>query len=336
MIQGDWSTRRWLVGLVGMACFIGAVACAERPVYTDAAEAAAHAGFLVQGEYAGELEGKGAWGVQVAAAGVDEFVGMSYPGGLPGAGYGVGDEGKVELAGRGGGEGLVMEGAGAVRFRLTDGGLEALAGDGSVLGVLKRVERESETLGKEAPEGAVVLFDGSGVEAWKENRGMTDDGLLIEGAVTKEKFGDMQLHLEFLLPFMPGHSGQGRGNSGVYIMNRYEVQVLDSFGLKPPVDGAASLYRTKAADLNMSYPPLRWQTYDIDFRAPRFDEAGNKVENARVTVRHNGVVVQDDVELQKGTGAGGNRPEVASESLLLQNHSDPVRFRNVWLVEGEK
>lgn len=135
---------------------------------------------------------------------------------------------------------------------------------------------------------------------------------------------------------MPEHRDQNRANSGIYIQNRYEVQVVDSFGWPPAINGIGSLYNESAPRVNASYPPLRWQTYDIFFRAPRFDNEGNKTENARVTAYLNGVLVQDDVELEGGTGAGGDHEEVPRAELYLQDHGgDPVRFRNVWLVEGE-
>ena len=113
------------------------------------------------------------------------------------------------------------------------------------------------------------------------------------------------------------------------------MQILDSFAEPPTVNGAASLYREKAASLNMSFPPLTWQSYDILFRAPRFDEAGEKTENARFTVFHNGIKVHDALELPHGTGAGKQRGEGGPGPILFQNHSDPVRFRNLWIVPGE-
>ena len=154
---------------------------------------------------------------------------------------------------------------------------------------------------------------------------------------------------------------EGRGNSGIYIHNRYEVQVIDSFGLQffhidrddkqstkwrdvfkdhlrfaPKLDRsqlAGCLYKLHAPALNMCYPPLSWQTYDITFSAARF-RAGRKTRNARITVRHNGVLIHDNVELPKGTGAGGKRKEVAREAIYLQAHDNPVRFRNIWIVEN--
>lgn len=318
--------------LVALTVLAVATACEGRPVFVDPGEAAAHPHFAIMGEYKGSTSDGKKWGLQVASAHTSLY-GILYEGGLPGDGWDPETNASVELKGAGDATPAELTGEGAPVLRFHEGVFQVISGEGAVAGELARVERESPTMGKEAPEGAVVLFDGSGLEAWERNKGMTDDGLLIEGAHTAGEFGDMQLHLEFRLPFMPGHGGQGRANSGVYIMNRYEVQILDSFGLSPQFDGAASLYRSTPPRINMSFPPLVWQTYDIDFRAPRFDEDGKKTENARITVRHNGVVVHEDHELESGTGAGGRREEVAKAFLLLQDHSDPVRFRNVWLVE---
>lgn len=182
--------------------------------------------------------------------------------------------------------------------------------------------------------------------------------MLCEGTRTKRSFKDFTLHIEFRLPYKPNDAlgGQGRGNSGVYIFDRYEVQVLDSFGLHyfenthtqeswkkafqtdigaaPASDRTqwcGAMYHEKTPLLNMAYPPLAWQTYEITFTAPKFEE-GKKTANARVTVVQNGVKVQDDYELKRGTGAGGNKPEVPEGIILLQGHGNPVRYRNIWIV----
>ena len=162
---------------------------------------------------------------------------------------------------------------------------------------------------------------------------MTDEGLLMEGAETKEPVGAFQLHLEFCLPFMPYARGQGRANSGVYIQRRYEVQILDSFGLEGAANECGGLYRQTPPDLNMCLPPLAWQTYDIDYTAARFDSAGAKTANARITVKHNGVVVQDNVELPRATRAAPVKEGPETGPIYLQDHGNPVRFRNIWVVE---
>jgi hypothetical protein len=139
-------------------------------------------------------------------------------------------------------------------------------------------------------------------------------------------------------------SSQQRGNSGIYIFNNYEIQILDSFALDLNEQNNAvktesnadrwcgSIYKKTAPDLNMCYPPLRWQTYDIDFTAPEF-EGDRKVKNARITVHHNGVLIQDDIELETGTGTGARRRQAARGPVFFQNHNNPVLFRNVWAAE---
>jgi hypothetical protein len=131
---------------------------------------------------------------------------------------------------------------------------------------------------------------------------------------------------------MPAGKDQGRGNSGVYLQGRYEVQILDSFGLAGEHNECGGIYSVKAPDVNMCYPPLAWQTYDIDFTAAEFAD-GKKVKDARMTVKHNGVVIHENVAVPKATTAAilGEGPEPGP--IYLQDHGNPVRFRNVWVVE---
>jgi len=200
---------------------------------------------------------------------------------------------------------------------------------------LKKVDRVSPTLGASVPAGGVVLFDGTEDTLkthWKDGARMTSDGLLQEGVTSIDTFGDFTLHLEFRLPYMPESTGQARGNSGCYLQGRCEVQMLDSFGLEGKDNECGGIYKAAAPSINMCFPPLSWQTYDIDFTAPRFAADGRKTSYARITLRHNGVVVHDDIELRGGTGAGGKRPEIAEGPLVLQDHANPVRFRNIWIV----
>jgi len=281
--------------------------------------------FLIQGEYK-----KDGAGIQVAAMGGGKFFCSSLKGGLPADGW----DGKTVTT--------TLGDAAAVKA-LVEG--------------YTRVERTSPTAGAKPPAGATVLFDGTNTDAWTKGA-MTPDKLLIEGASTKAKFKNFKLHVEFRLPYKPKAQlgSQDRGNSGIYIFNRYEVQVLDTFGLhyfpnthseeewtaaftkdlgfKPGSNRtqfAAAMYHFKTPDVNAAYPPLSWQTYDIDFTAPKF-EGDKKVKNARITVFHNGVKVHDDVELLKGTGAGGSKPEVPEDVIYLQAHGNPNRFRNIWIV----
>lgn len=282
----------------------------------DPAVAAKDPDFALQGEYT-----NGTNGVQVVALGHGKFQAAMLKGGLPGAGWDKSDRvfsnGSLE-------DGMVTFENGG---RIKDGAFHM---SGAKLG---KIDRSSPTLGAKPPAGALVLFDGSSAEAWQKGR--LDGELLCEGTNSKQTFGDFKLHLEFRTPWKPNTppGNQDRGNSGLYIFNRYETQIIDSFGIVPQNNLCGSLYKTKTTDLNMCLPPMTWQTYDIDFTAPKFDADGKKTANARITTRHNGVVIHDDVELLKGTGAGGRRPEIAEGALFLQGHGNPVRYRNIWIVE---
>lgn len=188
------------------------------------------------------------------------------------------------------------------------------------------------------PSDAIVLFDGTNLDAWDGVKGWTieDDAATIGSTVrSKQGFGDCQLHLEFATPADVKGSGQGRGNSGVYLMGRYEVQILDSYNNPTYFDGqCAAIYKQRPPLVNASRPPGEWQTYDIIFRAPRFHEDGTLASPAAITVLHNGVLVQNHFELLGGTFY--DRPPAYSqhsdrEPLLLQHHGDPVRVRNIWI-----
>jgi hypothetical protein len=176
-----------------------------------------------------------------------------------------------------------------------------------------------------------VLFDGANADEWAGGH-MKDGTLLAAGCKSKKKFGDYTLHCEFILPFKPLGRGQGRGNSGVYMQDRYEVQVLDSFGLAGENNECGGVYTKARPSVNMCFPPLVWQTYDIDFRAAKFDAQGKKVKNANLTVRHNGVLIHDQLEIDGPTGGG--QPETAEPGAIqLQGHGNPVFYRNVWIAE---
>ena len=201
-----------------------------------------------------------------------------------------------------------------------------------------RVVRMSPTFGKQPPAGAILLFDGSNLDAWelrppkwrlKEEASME---VCLNSLATKEEFGDCEIHVEFRTPFKATSSGQSRGNSGVYVAGRYEIQVVDSFGIEPAHDLCGGIYEFAAPIADVCAPPLQWQTYDITFTAPRFDTAGNKTANARITVLHNGVVIHDDLELSDRTPGGVGGEEEPRGPLLLQNHDNKVRYRNIWLV----
>ncbi len=286
--------------------------------------------YAVQGEYLSE--GKPALGVQVIANGKGTFTAVILPGGLPGAGW----DGKTrqEMNGQTTGAETVFSGE-AGKVAISAGVLTFTGADGKAV-TLKKTQRVSPTMGAKPPAGAVVLFDGTNVDAW-DGKGKIEtvggEKLLASGPETKAKFTSYQLHLEFRTPFKPSVKGQDRGNSGVYIHHTYEFQVLDSFALVPENNFAGSLYTMVPPLVNACFPPLTWQTYDIDFSGPQFDAEGKKAKNARATVKLNGITVQDDLEIPHGTGANKKRPELPEGGpLWLQDHANPVFFRNVWLM----
>lgn len=288
--------------------------------------------FAVQGEYVGEIkrdDGLTKFGVQVVAKGGGKFQAVGYMGGLPGDGWNRTEKfpatGEIK---NGVTTFLAEQKEGG---RLKDGVLTILNKVGTEIGQLKRVERKSSTLGAKPPTGAVVLFDGSTADNFQGGR-LTADKLLMQGVTSKQKFQSYSIHLEFRLPYQPNDSGQGRGNSGCYLQGRYEVQILDSFGLEGKNNECGGIYTIKDPDQNLCFPPLAWQTYDIDYTAAEFGADGKKTKNARMTVRHNGVVVQENVELPKST-TGAPVPEGPEPGpVYLQDHGNPVRFRNIWVV----
>jgi hypothetical protein len=197
------------------------------------------------------------------------------------------------------------------------------------------------------PADAVVLFDGRDLSGWTTAKGapakwLVKDGYMevVKGAgsiQTIRGFGDCQLHVEWATPSPAVGSGQNRGNSGVFLMNTYEVQVLDSHESKTYADGmAAALYGHYPPLVNVSRKPGEWQTYDIVFRAPRFDQSGAVMSPARFTVFHNGVLVHDAQELTGPTVHKARPPYKAHADKLpigLQDHGHPVRFRTIWIRE---
>lgn len=201
-------------------------------------------------------------------------------------------------------------------------------------------------IGKKPPRGAIVLFDGKSGAAWK-HRGTNAEfsWRIVDGAmevtpgypdiVTKQEFGDYELHVEFCLPFMPNAKGQERANSGVYNHGRYEIQVLDMVDNETyKAGGCGAIYGLKDPDQLVPRKPGEWQSYDILFRAPRFGPDGKVVENPRLTVFWNGVKIHDRVEIPPtNTVAGISGDPPARGPILLQNHGNPVRFRNIWIRE---
>ncbi len=286
------------------------------------------ADYAFQGEYSGTLGGKKT-GLQVIALGGGKFRAVLLAGGLPGDGW---EKGQREEA-----DGELKDGVATFahanwKASVKDGAASVTSADGKALGELKSVARKSPTLGLAPPAGAVVLFDGKTADTFQGGK-MSSEGWLQEGPTSKQKFQSQTLHVEFMLPYMPFARGQGRGNSGVYLQGRFETQVLDSFGLLGKDNETGGIYSIKAPDENLCFPPLTWQTYDTEFTAAEYDAAGKKTKNARMTVRLNGVLVQQDVELPKTTTAAPVKEGPDPGPLYLQNHGNPVRFRNIWVVE---
>jgi hypothetical protein len=297
--------------------------------------------YEIQGEYLGTLGDGAKLGCQVIALGNGQFQGVLLTGGLPGEGWD--GAGKSLMDGKLDGSRAVFEPTRVKRKYmagspkefsatavfppkgqkecsgvLVDQVLSGKCEDGGKF-TLKKVTRSSPTLNTKAPEGAIILFDGSNADEWKE--GKVVDGLLPVAANSKRKFKDFKLHLEFRTPFQPGARSQGRGNSGVHLHGKYEIQVLDSFGLEGKNNECGGFYGRKEPSVNMCYPPLTWQTYDVEFKSEPVDTK-NKKQMARVTVRHNGVRIHDNVEFPSGEGP-----------FHLQNHGNPVFFRNIWVME---
>ena len=212
---------------------------------------------------------------------------------------------------------------------------------------MKKVRLSSPTLGAAPPEGAVVLYDGTGLDAWEPSEGweILEDGTLMvtpkgKDLLSTQQFKDVRLHVEFRLPYMPRARGQQRGNSGVFVQDVYEVQVLDSYGLEGYLNECGALYKVSPPRVNACYPPLDWQTYDIDFRAARFDANGEVTEYPRITVHHNGILIQHAIPLPWITAWKEKDrlqpPPSGPGPIRLQAHNNYVQFRNIWLAPGQE
>ncbi len=296
---------------------------AKKILATDPAKAGPD--FTVQGEYvhAAKKRGKKGSGAQVIALGQGKFQLVLHAGGLPGAGWKKGD--KREKANGETKDGVTTFKTAAWTATIEDGKLILTGAGGESLGRLKRTERKSPTLGAKPPAGALALFDGTSVEHFDGGR-MDENKHLMAGTSANKTMKNYHLHLEFRTPFKPDARGQGRGNSGVYVQGIYECQVLDSFGLEGKNNECGGIYSIREPAVNMCYPPLAWQTYDIDFTSGTVED-GKKV-NPRVTIKHNGVVIHNDIELPKTTRGGKKEGFV-----YLQGHGNPVVYRNIWMLE---
>lgn len=222
---------------------------------------------------------------------------------------------------------------------------------------IARPEDKEDVKSTPPPEGATVLFNGKDLDQWCKADLKVEDGKaepkkaewkLVEGnavqvqggnIMTREMFaGSFKLHVEFRTPYMPKASGQGRGNSGVYLQGRFEVQVLDSYGIpkeKYQINDCGSIYSIAIAAQNACKAPTVWQSYDVDFTAPTY-ENGKKVKAGRVTVLQNGIKIHDNVEITKDnttSGLGGDPSKPGP--VMLQDHGNPVQFRNIWIVKGK-
>lgn len=254
---------------------------------------------------------------------------------------------------------LKIENEGRYKFSgsiSSDGGtFTCSAGNKSGVLKLRRIERKSPTLGEKPPKGAIVLFDGSNANEWQNERGKEcvweisgDKSMTVARAregeekgknqtiVSKKKFKDFKMHLEFKTPYMPNHDSQARGNSGVFI-GPYEIQILDSFGGDGNWNDCGAAYRITPPQANASLPPESWQTYDIEFTSPKF-ENGKIASYAKVDVWHNGVKIHSQTEFPHGTSCPqplrkNFRHPKPPYSLKLQDHNDKVSFRNIWVVE---
>ena len=283
--------------------------------------------FSTQGEYFKEGS---AYGIQVVALGDGKFDAYILEGGLPGLGWAKAKS-RVKLVGQREGELVTFARNGDFNLIITG---QTAKLSGKDVAELPRIQRKSPTLGAKAPEGASVLFDGTSTDGWT-NAKMENGLLLSTGTTSKETFKDYSLHLEFLTPYKPHARGQGRGNSGVYFGGRWETQVLDSFGLDGLMNEAGGIYSIAAPSVNMCLPPLTWQTYDVDFTDAKFDADGKRTAWPRMTVKLNGVLIHDNQELGKDlTTAAPMKGPLKDEGrpVFLQNHSNPVFFRNIWVL----
>ncbi len=290
--------------------------------------------FQLQGEYIGVIPTwEGSWGAQVIARNSLDLDVNLLLGGLPGDGFKEREPTKtckVSISGdnaSGNSEGFSIE--------INGNDLMVYDAKKEKIGTLSKIRRESKTQGMEPPKDAIVLFDGTNAEHFQDGK-LIEDKYLGVGGTSREVFQDHRLHLEFRTPFQPSDSGQQRGNSGVYVQGRYELQVLDSFGLRGENNECGGIYQIAQPRLNMCYPPLSWQTYDIDFTAAKFDGDGKKTSNARITIRHNGILIHDDLELPRGTPGGVSDESPKPGPLFFQDHGNPVVFRNIWAVEKKE
>lgn len=308
--------------------------------YTDPQQA--DADFKFQGEYVGQYTPAGGapvkLGAQVRALSGGNFRTMFFVGGLPGDGW----DGKTIIEKAPSQDFMMPTDARLVGDKVVIDQVYKGTVDGQVLAgqtdhgdkfELRRIARHSPTEGAKPPAGAIVLFDGTNLDQWQPGAKLVPGNLLGPGATTRQKFRDLFVHVEFMISYAPSTQSIGqRPNSGVYLQRHYEIQILESFGVTMRAHDCGVLYGLITPPINMCYPPLTWQTYDIDFTAARYDAAGKKVKLATCSLKFNGVLTLDNVDIANKTG-GGTAESPEPESVYLQYHGLPVFFRNVWLVE---
>lgn len=309
--------------LASLACMFATYLHAGDPAITDIGEVDSRYAYI--GEYTAETA-SGPIGVRISTqAGDQPMFAKIYPGGLPGMGWKTATPELV--AGTVDSQGITLRGSesGSRQVRSAAGRTLLVEPSGQEI-ELKKIARHGVTLGKPAPAGAKVLFNGSDTSAWKNAK--TEDGLLKIGCETVDPLVGGHLHVEFRTPYMPSSVGQKRGNSGIYLQKRYEVQVLESFALEGIENECGAIYRQRRPDLNMALPPLVWQSYDI-FLVPAVFKDGQKIKSTELTVIHNGVPVHYHTLVVAKTGAGSAEgPDPLP--LLLQDHGDPIVYRNIW------
>ena len=332
--------------------------------WMDPADPTIPVDFKYQGEYVGSLKDGGKLGCQVVSLGSGVFQAVLYTGGLPGAGW----DGKNRsiMDGKLNGNGVIFSAASGKRAHVAatrgrekkpsstrvslltkfppDGHRPCaaqIAGDkmkgeveGTPFSLIKTI-RKSPTLGQKPPPGAIVLFDGSNMKEWTGGSIHKKFATLMpqpKSLMSKRKFNNYTIHLELMLPYQPAYRSQDRGNSGFYQVHDYEIQVLDSFGMDGAHNECGGIYSHKGSDINMCLPPLVWQTFDVEF-TNSVAKNGKKVKNAVITVRHNGVLIHDKFKIpgksKYGVRGGG---ETTPGPFMLQNHREPLQYRNIWVL----
>jgi len=332
--------------------------------WIDAADPTIPVDARYQGEYVGTLDGGGKLGGQVVSLGSGVFQAVLYPGGLPGAGW----DGKNRsiMDGRLKGNGVSFTAASGTRqhvaatrgrektpsstrvslvtkfpppghkpctARIAGNKMHGMA-DGTPF-TLTRTIRKSPTLGQKPPPGAIVLFDGSDMKEWTGGSINKKFATLMpqpRDLMSRRSFNNYTIHLEFMLPYQPAYRSQDRGNSGFYQVHDYEIQVLDSFAMDGAHNECGGIYSHKGSDVNMCLPPLAWQTFDVEF-TNSVAKNGKKLKNAVITVRHNGVLIHDRFAIPGKSKYGVRKsPEGSPGPIKLQNHREPLQYRNIWIL----